>query len=245
MKESSLKRSREDQLAQEALHQAAASAPKTILRKLVLDDHAYHAETTFASKQETCIFYPKLPRAWIPNGLLIIPCLNDKGIKCPFELEIYASEELSLTPLPEQYSRSISGEWQDSSAGGSHIYANWKKNPKFTLRIVPPVNTEAPARMRMTLAKYGPQWKALSKKDAVGCMIGFYIFIQRGSEQQQFYESTFVPDEEFSTDASFALPLLPSGETYTIMPATFGEGKMGAFVLSIMCEYEFHLTKDK
>jgi hypothetical protein len=107
------------------------------------------------------------------------------------------------------------------------------------------VNTEAPARMRVTLAKYGPHWKALSKKDAVGCMIGLYIFVQRGSEQHQFYESTFVPDEELATDPTFSLPLLPSGETYTIMPATYGESKIGPFVLSVICEYEFHLTKEK
>jgi hypothetical protein len=101
MKESTLRRNRDDQLAHDSMAASAVAAPKTILRKLVLDDAAYHVETTFTSKQETCIFYPKLPRSWIPNGLLIIPCVNDKGIKCPFDLEIYASEEISLAALPE------------------------------------------------------------------------------------------------------------------------------------------------
>jgi hypothetical protein len=101
MKESTLKRYRDDQLTHDSMAALAVSAPKTILRKLVLDEAAYNVETTFSSKQETCIFYPKLPRAWIPNGLLIIPCVNDKGIKCPFDLEIYASEEISLAALPE------------------------------------------------------------------------------------------------------------------------------------------------
>lgn len=215
------------------------------MRKLGVDETSYYAETTFSSKNEACIFYPKLPRAWIPNGLLLIPCLNDKGIKAGFELEVYCSEEIVLTPLPEQYSRSISGEWTETTAGGCHIYPNWKKNPKFTLRFHNPVTTDAPARMRITLAKHGTGWKNMSKRDTVGCMIGFYIFVVRGTEQQQVYESTFVPDEEFSTDPSFSLPQLAHGETYMLMPATFGDGKVGAFVISILCEYEFHISKDK
>jgi hypothetical protein len=35
------------------------------------------------------------------------------------------------------------------------------------------------------------------------------------------------------------------GESYTIMPTTFGESKVGSFVLSILSEFEFAITKDK
>ena len=76
-------------------------------------------------------------------------------------------------------------------------------------------------------------------------MIGFYIFVNHGGELRPYYESTFVPDAEISTDPSFMLPVLSHGETYTIMPTTFGEGKVGSFVISILSEYEFAITKDK
>jgi hypothetical protein len=250
-KASSLKKRREDDLSgnpntSPTPASASTLVPKTILRKLSVDPEAYHVMSTFCSKTETAIFYPKLPRSWMPDGLLLIPCLSEKGVKGHFDLEVYSSDDVLLTALPETYARSISGEWTESTAGGCHLYpTTWKKNPKFQLRFHNPVHTDAPARLRITIAKLGSQWKSLSKKDTVGCMIGFYIFLTRGTEQIQMYESTFVPDEENSTDSSFSLPQLSHGETYTLMPTTFADGKHGAFVISILSEYEFHIAKEK
>ena len=79
-------------------------------------------------------------------------------------------------------------------------------------------------------------------------MIGFYIFVNnlKTGEQQQIFESTFVPAEELSTDPSFTLDQLSSTDSeYILMPTTHGEGKFGAFVLSIICEHEFSLKKEK
>ncbi|RYG69028.1 hypothetical protein EON64_03765 [archaeon] len=169
------------------------------------------------------------------------------GSKSGFELEVYASEKVTLTALPEAFTRSIAGEWIESTAGGSHIYGTWKKNPRFLMRFHNPVNTDAPVRCRITVARIGSNnhWHAMSRKDTVGCMIGFYIFHVKGTEQTQIYESTFLPDEEVSTDSSFTLPQLAHAESYMIMPTTFGDGKCGAFVLSVLSEYEIHLAKDK
>ena len=169
------------------------------------------------------------------------------GAKAGFELEVYSSEKVTLTSLPEAYTRSLAGEWNEHSAGGSHICVSWKKNPKFILRFHNPVTTEAPVRCRITLARIGANnhWYLMSRKDTVGCMIGFYIFHVKGTEQSQIFESTFLPDEEVSTDPTFTLPQLGHGESYLIMPTTFGDGKYGSFVLSILSECEFHLSKDK
>lgn len=251
-KASSLKKRREDDLSGNAntspIQPPSGSSlvPKTVLRKLSVDPEAYHVMSTFCSKTETTIFYPKLPRSWMPDGLLLVPCLSEKGVKGHYDLEVYSSDDVLLTALPETYSRSISGEWTESTAGGCHLYpTTWKKNPKFQLRFHNPVHTDAPARLRITIAKLGAQWKSLSKKDTVGCMIGFYVFLTRGTEQIQMFESTFVPDEENSTDSSFSLPQLSHGESYTLMPTTFADGKHGAFVISILSEYEFHIAKEK
>lgn len=222
------------------------SKPKTILRKLSVDPHAYHLVTSFCSKTESAVFFPKIPRAWIPNGLLIVPCLSEKNVKGSFDLEVYASEKIYLNALPETYSRSIAGDWAENTCGGNHLNPNtWKKNPKFTLKFHYPVHVDGPSHVRITLARVGTNWRSLSKRDTVGCMIGFYIFVNRGTEMRLFHESTFVPDAEVSTDATFTMPQLEHGETFTIMPATFGEGKLGSFVLSILSEYEFALTKEK
>jgi len=239
-KESSLKKPRD--LEEE---EAAKKQPeKTILRKLNVESSSYHQASGFNHKSEAVIFYPKLPRLWIPNGFIITPSLSEKGIKGNFELSIYSSEKIFINQLPETYSRTIAGEWTDSSSGGSHICPEWKKNPKYTLKFHYPVNSDAPIRVRITLSKIGPDWKSISKKDTVGCMIGFYIFANRYGELTQVYESTFGPDIEIATDPSFTLNQLPQGEIYTIMPVTFGEKKLGPFVLSLMSECEFTIKKE-
>ena len=47
------------------------------------------------------MFYPKLPRSWIPDGIILVPCLNEKGVKGAFELDVYASG--SLLTIRTQY----------------------------------------------------------------------------------------------------------------------------------------------
>ena len=249
MKESSLKKKKNffDDLAEKSSNQVAtAENTKTILRKSHVDPAAYNVVTTFSNKQEASIFYPKLPRAWFPDGLLVIPCLSEKGLRGKFEVEFYCSEPILVNALPDTYSRSIAGEWTESNAGGSHICPNtWKKNPKFHLKINTPMGSNAPTRLRITLSRHGTTWRQMIKRDTVGCMIGFYIFITRGTEQNQIYESIFSPDDEFSTDSTFSLPaLIHHDEHYTIMPTTFNDGKLGSFVMTILSENEFHLNKD-
>lgn len=243
LKASSLKKRRDPDLDTPA--KQSSMPVKTVLRTLHLDPAEFQMVTSFNGKNESCVFFPKIPRSWIPNGLIVVPCMSEKGARSPYELEIFSSERIQVSSLPEAYSRSMAGDWGENMAGGSHIYPGWKKNPRFLLRFHNPVNTDAPARLRITLARHGPNWRPMAKKDTVGCMIGFYIFLAQGDAQTQIYESTFVPDDEMATDPTFSLPQLAHGETYIIMPATFGENKFGSFVLSILSEYEFHLAKDK
>lgn len=221
------------------------AAPKTIMRKLRVEPTHFNLTTTYSSKTEACVYFPKLPRSWIPDGIIIVPSLSEKGVKGIFELEIYSSEKVLLNQLPETYSRTIAGDWTESSSGGSHLSNTWKKNPKFTLKFHYPVNSMEPSRVRLTLSRHGTNWKHLCRKDTVGSMIGFYIFINRHGEMTQIYESIFSPDAEVATEPNFVLDQLSHGEVYTIMPTTFQEGKVGSFVLSILSEYEFTIGKEK
>lgn len=217
---------------------------KTILRKVSMDKESFFVETTCSSKNETTVFFPKLPRSWMPHGVIIVPFLSEKNIKANFELDIYCSETFKLTHVPDAYSRCLAGEWKEGSAGGSHLLPTWKKNPKYNLKVR---NSSygAATNVRISLYRFGTKWRANCKKDTVGCMIGFYVFRNKSGELTQIYESNFVPVDENITEPSLQLGTLASDEVYTVMPTTFGEGKFGPFVLSIMSERDFTVKLEK
>jgi Calpain large subunit, domain III len=166
-------------------------------------------------------------------------------------MEVFSSEPVKLNQLSESNSRIIAGEWTETTAGGSHLNTlSFKKNPRFTLKLrkfgqgrrssmdsrsdrspyhPPPVvdlNPQEPVKCRITVTRVGLNWKAAMKKDTVGCMVGFYLFIRRNLslptlsssaptapnaapsqsyELVQIYESTFAPDYEASTEEDFVL----------------------------------------
>jgi hypothetical protein len=221
---------------------------KTVMRKISVGSEPYYLCTSFTSKSEAVIYYPKMPRAWAPNGLIIVPCLNEKGIKGSFDVEVFSSEPVNLNQLPDAVSRSVAGEWTEATAGGNHLAATWKKNPKFVLKIRNPSRSTAPVPMRISLARVGSNWRAMHRKDTVGCMIGFYIFLKKGGNAAdliQVYESPFVPADVIATEDAFMLEQLHSDEEYIIMPTTFTEQKIGSFVLSIISETEFSIGVEK
>lgn len=220
-----------------------------IPRKMTAAGDVHVFESSYSSRTESTIHFVKLSRSLIPAGILIIPSLNEKGAKGTFELEVYSSEPVTLQQLPDAFNKSIASEWSEHTAMGGHMNPHWKKNPKFTLTfrhvLKAPDGSTPKIPVRITVSRYGVLWKSMCKKDTVGSMIGFYIFISRDNELTQIYESPFVPTEELSTDADFSLTNLQSGEEYVIMPTTFGEGKKGSFVISIMTETEFRFHKEK
>jgi hypothetical protein len=222
---------------------------RTILRKTNLDHHSYHLETSYSSKTDCCVYFPKVPRSWMPNGIMIIPSLSERGVRGTFDVEVYCSEAISLTQLPDTYSRSISSAWVEGLAGGSHLCpTTWKKNPKFQFSLKHSSrDINAPCRVRITLSRANDKhWRTVRKKDALASMIGFYIFISRdGGDMQQIFESTFVTCDELSTENGFMLAPLPGEEEYVIMPTTYGENQLGSFVLSIMSEHEFVFKREK
>jgi len=112
------------------------------------------------------------------------------------------------------------------------------------------MTSEEPIFTRISIARVGSNWKIMSKKDTIGCMIGFYIFISNNNnnnnnELKPFYESLFIPEDEITTDVTFRLPQITHSESYIIMPTTYSEGKLGSYVLSVLSEYEFSITKEK
>eukprot|EP00606_Chrysophyceae_sp_TOSAG23-5_P001556 GSChrysophyteH2.ASY1.ANO1.598.1 assembled CDS len=228
-----------------------SGSSKTILRRASLQQPVgYSVKSSYTHKSEAAIYYPRLPRSWVGNGLIIVPSLSEKGVKGSYELEVNCSEPVRIRQLPDSFNRTLAGEWRDNECGGNHLGQLWKKNPRYTLKFRNINKGNAPARTRITLNKHGERWKNMSKKDTVGCMIGFYIFIcdktdGGAGDMRLLYESPFAPDEKISTDPDFTLEALGDKEEYVIMPATFSEDKKGAFVLSITSDYEYTIVKEK
>ena len=228
----------------------SSQSGNTILRKTSLKlPVSYFMKTTYSHKTEAVVYYPRLPRSWVGNGLIIVPSLSEKGVKGTYELEINCSEPVRVKLLPEAYSRTIAGEWKDGECGGSHLSPAWKKNPRFALKFRNTNKGNAPARTRITLAKHGEKWN-VGKKDTVGTMIAFYIFIcdktdGGAGELRLVHESAFSPDSFVATDNNFSLEALGDKEEYIIMPTTFNESIKASFVLSITSEYEYTITKEK
>ena len=74
------------------------------------------------------------------------------------------TEKVYLSQLPETYSRTVAGEWTEATAGGSHISPNWRKNPKIDVKFQFSITNESPVKVRITLAKYGNEWRNMAKK---------------------------------------------------------------------------------
>jgi hypothetical protein len=76
----------------------------------------------------------------------------------------------------------ISGEWDEKSAGGCHLYDRafetspdnftWINNPKFLLHLYTTHKTE----VKITLSRPEKAWKRKIATSAVDCMIGFYVY---------------------------------------------------------------------
>jgi len=239
---SSLRRKKTDR-SEVAPTQASRESGKTILRRTVPPKDAFAIATTGVSKMEATVYFPLLPRSWCANGLLVVPSLSERGNKGNFTLEVYASEAVDVTEMPEPFMKSVASEWTEMLCGGSHICEMWKKNPRFIMKLLSNDISRQPVRLRITLTRYGDSWASACRADAVGCMIGFYIFRTNMGQQELVYEGAFVPDKEVSTSDDFELEPLDENEDYIILASTFSEGKTGAFVLNVMGDCEIALTK--
>lgn len=260
---STLRKKSSKSLFEEEEIRALRDAPpkkKKILRKTSmiaggpLAGAEYVLESTFSSKKEACIYFPKLPRSCISSGLVIVPCMNQANVRGKFDIEVYCSEKFDFSLVPDSESKVLAGSWNESASGGSHLNPNWKKNPKYSLRLkgthksmLGEDGAERYYNVRISLCRHGSSWRNKERKDTVGCMISFYVFISRNNELIEVYSAPFSPTSEVCTEDDFKLQPLKKGEEYIIMPTTNAPDVFGNFVLSLMCEQEFIFTtlKDK
>ena len=219
------------------------TANKRIVKKISLATDVQYFQTSGASKYDASLFFPSFPRQLMSEGIVVIPTLSDVGAKGFAILEVYSSEEVRLQQLPDKKMKVLADEWNEKTGMGSHINANWKKNPKFSLKFKPRSNPAE--KFRICLHKVGEEnWKKVNRLDHIGSMIGFYVFSSIRGHSSTIFESPYVPDREIATDDGFELEALAGGDDeYTIIPTTFSEGMYGSFVLSVMGDCDFTLAK--
>jgi hypothetical protein len=197
----------------------------------------------------TCLMID-LNQTVIPDGLLVVPCLNTPGGRGRFTLEVHSDSSVALEELPEARSQTVAAEWAEATAGGSHLNADWKRNPKFHLRLL----SDRPAKVKITLTRPESVWQSQCKRDTVGNMMGFYLMVgskpnrDTGNimhDSRPWNESAFVPMHSVSTPQNFYLEPLMDEEVYCIMPAIFEPKHTGPFMLSVTTDVDFQLKKDR
>jgi len=182
--------------------------------------------------------------------IVIIPSLSEEGLVGNSQLTIYSDKELhQAIRLPEQFHPTLCSEWTPDAAGGCHIYyapyeppktATWGKNPRMYLSM-----KGRSQQTCVTLARCERQWRQQIAKDAVGCMLGFYIMkLQHDAHRNEVTsrelvvaETTFCPSHEVTLE-SVAL----EAENYVIMPCTYDPGKVGEYILYVTSDTKFDLS---
>ncbi|DAZ98418.1 TPA: hypothetical protein N0F65_000132 [Lagenidium giganteum] len=221
--------------------------------KLVVKPDEWCRVSDYSSPVLSCMYLRKVPKEWLMaenGGLLVTPTLGEPGVEGTFELQVDADFPLVMDELPKFSTQAVPGEWNEANACGCHLHSEWKKNPKFYLHL----KGVRPAKVKITLTRSELEWKAKCKRDAVGTMMGFYLFhgAQKLSREQNssivvngrpWSETDFVPLHVVVSPPELMLPVA-FNEPYVIVPATYEPKKYGKFVLSVQCDGEFTLTSE-
>ncbi|GAB9463652.1 hypothetical protein Gpo141_00001102 [Globisporangium polare] len=220
--------------------------------KLVVKPDEWCRMSDYSSPALGCLYLRKVPKEWLMEdhgGLLLVPSLGEAGAEGTFELQVDCDFPLVMDELPKFSTQSLPGEWTEANAAGCHLHSEWKKNPKLYLHL----KGVRPAKVKITLTRSELEWKAKCKRDAVGTMLGFYLFhgqqkIARDTTTvivngRQWTETDFVPLHSVQSPPELVLPSA-FNEPFVIIPATYEPGKTGKFVVSVQCDVEFSLSHD-
>jgi hypothetical protein len=223
-------------------------AQERVDRKMCVTAEEWCIQTHFAGVSESCVLFKGLCRSWMPHGMVVVPCLAEAGVSGQFELEVHSNIPLHVWQLPDAHARTLVGEWTRDTAGGGHLHQTWRKNPHFRLRFSP---HSAPVRAKINLERPAAHWSSQVKRDHIGSMIGFYLFLGCKAEQQArgvtadeqpWNETPFVPLHEISSPENLTFASPPEGEDYYLMPCTLDPNFMGPFVLSVVSDVVLTLT---
>jgi len=229
----------------------------TAPKKIGLYPNEWHRLSSFGNETVAVLHLPTLVRSKFPHGLVITPCLSERGISGQYVLELHADCPTTLEAIAASKSKTLAGEWTARHAGGSHLQPSWSTNPIYRVRFADPT---ARPRVRVDLTRPAEYWNS---SDVVGRMMGFYIHRADGPngtgpsldpdhcimhvdpnlkdvEPEPYTQSPFTPLHTVQTPQAFRLD--KSEDPYLIVPATYAPGQTGPFFLSVTSDVDFTLT---
>jgi hypothetical protein len=212
-------------------------------RKLQILPNEWYIESQFKGEDVAAIY-----AYWKPTKgpFLIVPSLENPEIQAEYTLTVFSSNPVEIEKLEDSKNMVISGEWNEKSAGGCHLYDRafetipdnftWINNPKYLLNL----HTTQKTEVKITLSRPEKAWKKKIAVSAVDCMIGFYVFPGNTTPTKENCRSkvNFVPMNEYSE----VLELDGNPEGYIIMPTTYKPKLKGPFIISVSTDVEFTLN---
>ena len=57
------------------------------------------------------------------------------GMQAPYQLTIYSSTDMVLSAFRDTQTVTLSGVWEEGTAGGCDLHDSWLANPRFLLNI--------------------------------------------------------------------------------------------------------------
>lgn len=214
-------------------------------RKLQVLPSDWVRDTSYGLEDVACMFLAVTPEQ---GPLVVVPSLSDENAAGQFNLSVFSDRPLrDAMMLDERRDKVLVGNWTADTGGGCHLYlqpfeqakaATWRNNPRFAL-VVP-----QRAQVHITLARCERPWRQQIAKDAVGCMLGFYVLSQTAgvgeeglSRENVVAETTFVPSHEVSLDITLAP--CTADNPYLVVPCTYEPGKVGEFMLRVCSGGQF------
>jgi hypothetical protein len=211
-------------------------------RKLQVLPSDWVQETSYALEDMACMYLMMTPQQ---GPLTVVPSLSEEAQAGQFTLSIFSDRPLKdAMMLSEKNDVVLPGKWEPDTAGGCHLYSppfeqakssTWGRNPRFSLVV--PTRTA----LHVTLARCERPWRQQIAKDAVGCMLGFYIVQDLTGEgisrESMVDETTFVPSHEVSLDVQLAA--CTPEQPYWIVPCTYEPGKVGEFMVRVSSDGKF------
>jgi hypothetical protein len=212
-------------------------------RKLQILPNEWFIESQFKSEDVAAIY-----AYWKPTKgpFLIVPSMDSPEIVAEYTLTVFSSNPVEIEKLEDSKNMVLSGEWNEKSAGGCHLYDRafetipdnftWINNPKYLLNL----HTTSKTEVKITLSRPEKAWKKKIAVSAVDCMMGFYVFPNNITPTKEtcISQMNFVPMNEYSE----VLELDGNPEGYVVMPTTYKPKLKGPFIISVSTDVEFSLV---
>ena len=212
-------------------------------RKLQILPNEWFIESQYKSEDVAAIY-----SYWKPTKgpFLIVPSLEQQEYQADYTLTVFSSNTVEIRKLEDAKNMVISGEWNEKSAGGCHLYDRafetnadnftWINNPKYLLQLY----TTQKTKVKITLSRPEKAWKKQIAVSAVDCMIGFYVYPAGIAPTKDTCTNVvnFVPMNQYSD----TLELDGNPEGYIIMPTTYKPKLKGPFIISVSTDVEFALN---